>query len=275
MNISMDDQKWLRVRWHGMQKRCSSKRPEVARNYAERGITVCQEWRDDFFVFAAYVSEHLGLPDRNSGERITLDRIDNDAGYKPGNIRWATYTVNLRNRSCNRVVEYRGETLTIAELADRHGLKYGLLMDRITRYGWSVEKAVATPTQHDRRRTVPYRAKHELIVEWDGKQQTLTQWCEQLGVDRSLVRGRLSRGWSFADAIATQSDKGIASRNKAERFLVDGQSLSIQEISERTGIKAATLRYRLQILRMPMEDALRPTFKIRAQTASLRAARAP
>jgi predicted transcriptional regulator len=53
------------------------------------------------------------------------------------------------------------------------------------------------------------------------------------------------------------SDKGSASRNRAERFGYEGQQKTLSELEAITGIKRATLRYRLQILRLPIEQALK------------------
>lgn len=259
----------LRARWNGMHKRCKSVRPEVAQNYSDRGIRVCPEW-DSFESFASYVINTIGVPDFDSPQRFTLDRIDNDKGYEPGNVRWASYAENLRNRRCNRVVEYMGESVTIAELADRHGMKYGLLMDRIARHGWSVEKAITTPTQHDRRRTVPYRSKVETVLELNGRSQTLSEWCREVGAELETVRSRLARGWPPEKALAAPSDKGRSSKEKAERFMHEGHPRTIRELAALSGIKVPTLRYRLQVLRMPITDALRPTFTVRAQAAEAR-----
>lgn len=254
--ITESTMKKLRQRWIGMLKRCKSTRPEVARNYAQRGIGVCDEWHH-FDTFARYVVEVIGVPSFEGAQRITIDRINNSKGYEPGNIRWATYSENLRNRRCNRIVEYNGEQVTIAELAERYGKKYGLLMDRIARYGWSVDKAVNTPTQHDRRRTVPYRSKAETILELDDRVMPFSMWCKEYQIEPETLRGRLARGWNMADALTKPSDKGSASRNRAERFVYKGQPRTLSELEAITGIKRATLRYRLQILRLPIEHALK------------------
>lgn len=70
--------------WCDMKSRCLNPANErIAMDYRDRGITVCAEWIDDFESFL----DHIGL---RPGPGYSLDRIDNDGNYEPGNVRWAT-----------------------------------------------------------------------------------------------------------------------------------------------------------------------------------------
>lgn len=76
--------------WHNAKRRCSDPNNEKFHRYGARGISMCPEWLNDFGAFFA----HMGpCPDRH-----TLDRIDNDKGYEPGNCRWATASQQAFNR---------------------------------------------------------------------------------------------------------------------------------------------------------------------------------
>jgi hypothetical protein len=68
-----------------------SKRAKDVRNYQSRGITVCPEWEKSFETFYRDVGEP---PE----PRLTLERINNDRGYEPGNVRWDTYRAQALNR---------------------------------------------------------------------------------------------------------------------------------------------------------------------------------
>jgi hypothetical protein len=81
--------------WHGMKSRCLRKSDRRYPRYGGRDITVCPEWRTDFWSFADYVSMTIG--DRPSLMH-SIDRIDNDRGYEPGNIRWADRYEQARKR---------------------------------------------------------------------------------------------------------------------------------------------------------------------------------
>lgn len=80
-------------RWIGIRNRCTKPKNDHYKNYGGRGITICKEWENDFMAFYNYVTQldHYGEPERS------LDRIDNDDGYKPGNVRWATAKEQANN----------------------------------------------------------------------------------------------------------------------------------------------------------------------------------
>jgi hypothetical protein len=75
-----------------MNWRVKNKREETARYYLHKGITVCEEWKRSFPAFL----QHVG-PMPKPG--LTLDRINGDKNYEPGNVRWATWKQQLENRS--------------------------------------------------------------------------------------------------------------------------------------------------------------------------------
>ena len=79
--------------WKAMRQRCMNPNQHSFKNYGGRGIKVCKEW-DNFEVFYDYVSQ---LP--HFGEKgYSLDRINNDGNYEPGNVRWATASEQQRNK---------------------------------------------------------------------------------------------------------------------------------------------------------------------------------
>lgn len=127
--------------WKNMKDRCSesAKGTWRGRNYADRGITVCEEWKD-FQAFAKWATEN-GYQDN-----LTIDRIDNDGNYEPNNCRWATTKEQANNKRTSRFVEYQGNRYTTSELAELIGISKRTLITRLNN-GWSVNDAVEKPVR--------------------------------------------------------------------------------------------------------------------------------
>lgn len=77
--------------WHKMLDRCLNSRSRWFRHYGGRGIRVCDQWRDSFVAFLTDMG-------RRPDPKLSLDRIDNDGHYEPGNCRWATASEQVKNR---------------------------------------------------------------------------------------------------------------------------------------------------------------------------------
>ena len=122
--------------WCAIKARCFNPKNKAFRYYGGRGITMCEEWRNDFPAFLAYVGR------RPNG--MTLDRIDNNRNYEPGNVRWAALMDQLSNRSNTHLIEYNGEKMMVSQWAKKLGMNHRTLKARIQR-GWSIESAFTRP----------------------------------------------------------------------------------------------------------------------------------
>lgn len=78
--------------WNSMKQRCHNPMNPAYSHYGGRGITVCDEWRASFQTFINQVG-------RRPAPGMQLDRIDNNRGYVPDNVRWVTREMNMQNRS--------------------------------------------------------------------------------------------------------------------------------------------------------------------------------
>lgn len=116
--------------------RCHNPRSTAFAHYGGRGIIVADEWRKDFSLFL----EHVG-PRPAPG--YTLDRIDNDGNYEPGNVRWATKTEQSNNQRSNHMVVVGGQTMTLAEAIARSGtVMHPRAVRERVRLGWTIERAL-------------------------------------------------------------------------------------------------------------------------------------
>lgn len=113
--------------WASMNVRCSNPSAPNWSRYGGRSIKVCDAWVNDFQAFYDYVGEPPTA-------KHTLDRIDNDKGYEPGNVRWATRKEQSNNRSTNTWVEYDGKRMTWAQWADYLGISYATIMSRRSKH---------------------------------------------------------------------------------------------------------------------------------------------
>lgn len=121
--------------WVAMRERCSNPQALAYRNYGARGVSVCPRW-DSFTNFLS------DMGPRPLGK--TLDRVDNQVGYCPGNCRWATYQEQGNNTRRTVILEFRGEKLSMKQWAVRAGMKYITVVSRVNA-GQTPEQVLLTP----------------------------------------------------------------------------------------------------------------------------------
>ena len=124
--------------WMGIKQRCYNSKRKGFGIYGERGITMCDEWKNDFMSFYNWSMQN-GYQDD-----LTIDRIDVNGNYEPFNCRWATVIEQANNMRTNRFLTYNDETHTMAEWGKILNISDCTLYSRLKR-GWSVEKTLTTP----------------------------------------------------------------------------------------------------------------------------------
>lgn len=105
-----------------------------AEHYVLKGVVVAEEWLPggDGKGFERFLA-HIGP---RPSKRHSVDRIDNDGNYEPGNVRWASQKEQMANRSDNRLIPYKGEMVPLTVAARLERMKPGVLRDRIFKLKW-------------------------------------------------------------------------------------------------------------------------------------------
>lgn len=98
--------------WGTMKRRCSTDKEDSYRNYGARGISVCDEWMNDYAKFKEWAIK--------SGYKkgLTIDRIDVNGNYCPENCRWLTKKQQSRNKRGTVYVEYGGKKISLQDLCE-------------------------------------------------------------------------------------------------------------------------------------------------------------
>jgi hypothetical protein len=116
--------------WRNARNRCHNPGSQEYFRYGARGITVCDEWRNDFARFIADVGYA-------PSKLHTLERANNNEGYRPGNVIWATAADQARNRRNNRRVVVNGQVYCLSEACKLFSIAYSATRRRVNRDGWS------------------------------------------------------------------------------------------------------------------------------------------
>lgn len=150
-------------KWRSMKCRCYNRNDKRFKNYGARGIRVCSQWRESFAQFLADMG-----PSFKRG--LTLERVDNDGNYTPGNCRWATYEDQLNNTRRNRNVTIDGVTRTVSQWSRISQVHTQLIYYRLKRgfdprlavfsQSWQCKGHSTTPDRRLRAfRSAPIRAQ--------------------------------------------------------------------------------------------------------------------
>jgi hypothetical protein len=177
--------------WVNMKNRCLNPKTIGYSAYGGRGIKVCKRWRNSFEEFF----KDMGS---KPTPRHTLDRKNPDGNYEPNNCRWATEEEQQNNRRNNRVIEYKGESLTVSQLARKYNQNPQLVLERVNK-GWSIERALTKPAIR--------------LYDVAGELLSVPQCARKFNIKRRTLHLRIERGLGILDAIAL----GIIDRDKEVR----------------------------------------------------------
>ena len=172
--------------WVHMRIRCTKDYHPQWKDYGGRGISVHPDWLTDFWSFLAHVGPRPTT-------LHTLDRIDNDGNYEPGNVRWAARQEQQNNRRGNNWITHpaTGETHTMSQWAQIRGLTPAVIYNRL-KVGWTVEATLDSKVQQ-RMGRAKYRLNGELI--------SISKYAKTNGMNVNTLYSRLHKGWSVEETL--------------------------------------------------------------------------
>jgi hypothetical protein len=161
--------------WRYIRNRCLNPDNKDADIYF--GL-LCDEW----LVYENFDRDVPDPPD----DSYSIDRIKNELGYQPGNVRWVTMAEQHRNQTNNRWIEFNGRTQLLTDWAKELGITDSSLHRRIARHG--VELALTTPPG-----TNIAPAHNRLLIEKDGIVDSVKGWAKRLGISVDAVHYKLRK----------------------------------------------------------------------------------
>lgn len=135
--------------WVNIKDRCFNPKSTGYIYYGKRGITMCEEWKNDFMAFRSWALSN-GYTDE-----LTIERIDVNGNYEPSNCTWIPYKEQCKNTRWNKYYTLNGVTHSTIEWSILLGGTEGLVGRRL-RDGWDLERALTTPARKGN-----YRYKNE------------------------------------------------------------------------------------------------------------------
>lgn len=174
--------------WARMIGRCENPSTPEYHCYGGRGIQVCREWKDSFLAFYRHVGPR-------PSPKHSIDRIDNNGDYRPGNVRWATRHQQQANMRKSVLITHGGETLCAREWSRRTGLCHHTITARL-RAGYPIDRVLSPEP-------LPHRSPRN---EYKGLCQS--EWAKALGLSTTAMSRRIRKfGWDKAIALGPANPK--------------------------------------------------------------------
>lgn len=163
--------------WYGIKRRCYCDKENSYRFYGAKGITICNEWKNDFMAFYKWAIEN-GYKYGKNIPRLTIERINVYGNYEPNNCCWKTYKEQMLNTTRNHKLLYKDKIMTIKEISNDLGMEYMQLYNSLIMNDFELEKAI----KHFNNR----HAFHKLNI--NNKTLTIRQISEAINEDYNKVR---------------------------------------------------------------------------------------
>ena len=213
-------------RWCQIKTRCFCKTSLSYANYGAKGITMCDEWKNDFKSFEKWAYEN-GYDESLPSTECTLDRIDNSKGYSPDNCRWVTSKDQANNQTTNVILSYNGKSQTVSQWADELGIDRDILYAR-RKLGWSDEDIITTPPK-----------SYINYYTYKGHTYTKHQWTKILGVSHNAIEKAIEK---YNGDVEKAFDNIKIDFDRLKTVPYNGSKIKINQLEEIFGFPKGKLK---------------------------------
>lgn len=209
--------------WAGIKQRCCNPNKHEYKRYGGSGITICDEWKDDFMNFYDWAMAH-GYKDT-----LTIHRVENDRGYCPENCVWTDRRTQTIERKVTKFVEVNGKSYVVPELAKMYGIDKNCLYARARKHGYT-KKILDSPVVKK--------------YQYKGSEYTLTELSKIIGLSIQTIKYRIQKGINLDDL---EKPKYTVNRKatSVEQYDLEGNFIrkfnSLKEATEKTRIRASSI----------------------------------
>lgn len=123
--------------WIEMKQRCQNEGHKRYKYYGGRGIKVCEEWSNSFAAFL----KHIGT---RPTDKHSIDRINVNGNYEPGNCRWATPVEQSANRRDTTKFLFNGEMMALSHIAKSVGIPQSTMHRLVMKRGLSIQDVISS-----------------------------------------------------------------------------------------------------------------------------------
>lgn len=170
--------------------RCEAPNHKSFHNYGGRGIGMCPKWRNDFLSFVA----DMGT---KPSPKHSIDRVNNDGNYEPGNCKWKTMKEQSFNRRTNLLITIGEITQPLGMWCRQYGKKYSMVNHRL-RKGWEINRALF----QENVKTLQEKARREATITVLGVTKPVQEWASAIGLSPKHLMQRINRGWSAEKSVS-------------------------------------------------------------------------
>ncbi|MCQ2270959.1 MAG: hypothetical protein MJZ52_07020 [Bacteroidales bacterium] len=121
--------------WSNIKTRCHNQNDKHFSQWGARGVTMCEEWKNDFKSFYDWAMSN------GYSDDLTIDRIDNNGNYEPSNCRWTSYKEQNQNKRNVIILEYDGKSMSATAWAKELNIGHDTIRQRFHK-GWTVEECL-------------------------------------------------------------------------------------------------------------------------------------